>query len=454
MDPCHLRRRNHVGIAGTRIKAGDIVPHRARQQIDLLGQIAHHPAQPLGAPLRQQRTAQPHLACIRRPGPDQHARQGGFSGSTVADHPQPVAGVQPKAHLRQQAGPVGARPARREFRDLRHDQLALGQGQIDAGLRIARRRIGKEGRQTAMGMQRPPDQPPLAGDLIDRRQRTPGQHGGGNDAARRNLALQDKIGAQRQDGRLQQHAKGARHGRQPFGRILADLPGGQRRILQAPPVPVDRRLHPHGHQRLGIAAAAIGKAARRRLKRPGTRQRLAQDGPVRQRQRQPGQRPAHRQPAQPGMQHEQHPQEQRQPGQVEQRLGAGAGNRPAQGFQIAQRLGLVVGRAGAALDPGAEGGGAKAAVQPDGHAPQQAPAQEIIQRQKPVEHHHDGEQADQGGHRPAGQHPVIDLHHVDRAGQHEHVDGRAEQGNDKHPPAQAAQHGLIGIAADPRACLV
>src|SRR3990167_8123733 len=64
----------------------------------------------------------------------------------------------------------------------------------------------------------------MADELVDRRQRPPGDDGRGHDGAGRQLLADRQVTTQPQDGRLQQQAESARQRRQPFhplGRGLA-----------------------------------------------------------------------------------------------------------------------------------------------------------------------------------------------------------------------------------------
>ena len=108
---------DHIGIIGGRIKAGDIVADRAGQQAHGLRQIADLAAQLDRIPLVRRRPVQPDFALIRAQRPHQQPGEGGFAASRIANHPQPVARVQDKTDVGQDArlfrsGPARTRPGR------------------------------------------------------------------------------------------------------------------------------------------------------------------------------------------------------------------------------------------------------------------------------------------------------------------------------------------------------
>ena len=115
MHAGQLGRGNHGGIRGLGVEPGDGIAHRARQHLERLWQIADPAAQPHRIPLIQGRAIQPDFARIGPPRADQQARQCGFAAGRIADHPQPVTGVQRKAYIRQNPGRVDAGPGGPEF---------------------------------------------------------------------------------------------------------------------------------------------------------------------------------------------------------------------------------------------------------------------------------------------------------------------------------------------------
>ncbi len=70
---------------------------------------------------------------------------------------------------------------------------------------------------------------------------------------------------------------------------------------------------------------------------------------------------------------------------------------------------------------------------------------EIALHQIGQQHHQ--RKAQQGRDAAARNHPVVNLQHVERAGQHQQIDHAAEHGDAGHPPraaAQAPRHRIIG----------
>ena len=351
---------DHLGITDGGVEAGDIVAQAAGQQVNLLRQIADMAAQQGWIPLVAGGTVQPDLAAIGSPGPGQQPRQRGFAAGRSPDHPHGVAGGQGEADAIEQARAVGigfAPLLRGQFHKVADADLPGGRRQGDDGHRYLARR--KERRQTAVRFQRLADTAPLADHLINRSQRAASQDRRGDDHAARHLTLNDKIGAKGQDRRLHQHAESAASSPDHLCRIAGLLACCQPRLLQLPPAGTDGTEHAHGQDHLGIALAAFGKIAGH-----GIIGQAAGDLALAQTVACPGQNrhdpgPADGQPAEPGMHHEQHGQIQGHPGQIEQAGHRGAGDKAAQGIEVAQGL-----RCGCGAKPAPEGLRPKAAIQP------------------------------------------------------------------------------------------
>ena len=161
--------------------------------------------------------------------------------------------------------------------------------------------------------------------------------------------------------------------------------------------------------------------------------------PVDQRQRRGDQRAGHGQPAEPGMEQEQHAEEQRHPGQVEQRAHRRAGEKAAHQCRDRAAAGSA-GRSASGASQTPEGGRGRSAVEPQrGRATSSGRAGSRRSRGSRRAATTISEEADQRRHRARGQHPVVDLQHVERAGQHQHVEhgGEAEDaGERRRQPAQ------------------
>jgi hypothetical protein len=160
------------------------------------------------------------------------------------------------------------------------------------------------------------------------------------------------------------------------------------------------------------------------------------------------QRTTERRHAEPEMEQETDENVERHPRQIEQRDRPGARQEAAHLVDVAQRLQSIASAAGRQRNPADHRIDARAqafaerAADADQHttAQQIEPALEGIQ-----DRHHDAE-ADERRDAAAGQHPIIDLQHVDRAGQIEDVDQDARD-RDAHDAAAAGAQRLRQLAA-------
>ena len=195
---------NDGGITGIRVEPGDIVADRPRQHPHRLRQIADLAAQLHGVPLVRRGPVQPDLALIGGHRPHQKPGQRGFAGCRIADHPQPVAGVQGKADTRQDMLHIGPSPYPSPSPTPSplpgqpgHADLPGGVGQGDRGGRVVLG--GKERRKPLMGGLRLAQTAPLADQLIHRPQSPARQDRRGDDHSARDFAQNDKIRPQCQD---------------------------------------------------------------------------------------------------------------------------------------------------------------------------------------------------------------------------------------------------------------
>ncbi len=196
--------------------------------------------------------------------------------------------------------------------------------------------------------------------------------------------------------------------------------------------------HPHGLQHFGIAAAGLGKrqpygAVAGGLPGRNPRKHLGQ-----QRERDENDGASERGEPDPEVKDEAEAEIERHPGQIEQGGRAHAGQETAHAVQIAQRLQAV--GTGSHLQRQPDDGFvhpiAEPLVQRAADAHQHAPADRIEQTLDRIDHgDHDG-QPDQRRNTAARQHAIVDLQHEQRAGEHQHVDGAAEQ-PDGHEGAPA-----------------
>ncbi len=90
-------------IAGA--EAGDIVPHRAVEQLDVLGQVADGAPEGLAVPAIDVAAIQPHDAVRGLDGPDDQARQGRLARGAGPHDAEGFAGLQGEADIGQDRVP-------------------------------------------------------------------------------------------------------------------------------------------------------------------------------------------------------------------------------------------------------------------------------------------------------------------------------------------------------------
>src|SRR5690606_13919003 len=153
------------------LKAGDVLPDRAREQVNGLWQVANMPAQFVLVPLLQRGPVEPDDSGICRPRPDQHARQSRFTRSARPDDAQAVSRRQIEIDASQYDAPSFVPvvfAGWRVFDDVADRQVALGRGRFD-------RLVGAADTQMLFEplprVARSQDLPSLADHLIDWRQR-------------------------------------------------------------------------------------------------------------------------------------------------------------------------------------------------------------------------------------------------------------------------------------------
>ena len=126
------RRRHHrVGI-GMRGEPGDVLGHRAVEELDILRQVADMPAELVWLPLRQFGAVEPDAALERRQDADERARERRFSGAARPDDPERRAARSEKSDAAEQRA-VGRRRGDRQVARLRATISAAA-----AGPRLAR----------------------------------------------------------------------------------------------------------------------------------------------------------------------------------------------------------------------------------------------------------------------------------------------------------------------------
>ena len=253
--------------------------------------------------------------------------------------------------------------------------------------------------------------------------------------------LDDQRGADGEGGHLQGLADGFGDGRdeaaafrRPFLKperlVVLLLPGHRQVLVQA-----------HGVDHLGIAHQRFGRPGRRHRGLAG-----GADLALRQRFVEAGQGEQQQGAGDRGMTEQRVDQVDRRnidghPGGIEQRQHPRPGQPRADQAEIAQRLGPVgqVGQGG--LETAGEGLRCQMRLEPGAEAAEHAGADGIERRHHAERSQGDHAQQDQGLCAATGQDAVVDLHHVERRGEHQDIDAQAEQSDGEELPP-AAQKGV------------
>ena len=131
----------------------------------------------------------------------------------------------------------------------------------------------------------------------------------------------------------------------------------------------------------------------------------------------------------------------RQPRQIEERARPHAAEERADIVEVAQRLQAFVASADHQRQPhhGVEHARIERFVERGADAAEDAAADQVEHALGEVEPAGENDEADQGRHAAARQHPVVDLQHEDRAGQIEQVDDAAHHADANEGAAAGAQ---------------
>ena len=416
--PC---RGDDVFASGIGLEPGDIFGNRAHQQFDALRQIADDLADLGRIVMGQHRPIEAQFTGRDWPDADQGAGQGGFARAGGAKHAEGVASRKLEGDAGQNRGPR----ARRAGGHLAHGQRLVGQGQM--GVALFGIGDGDHLADAVIGLASADEAAPLPDNLFDRGQSAGGDNRGGDHQAAGHFALDDEIGAERQHRRLQQEAQPLGDRGEEGRAVPCPTLDGQQILRQRPPARFDIGQHAHGGDGFGIGAGVIGLALPRTLGRIGLLRGPARHGFVDDHQQRNQHAAARGEPPQHRMKHEDDAEIDRQPGQVEQRHRAATADELAQDIAIAHRIGIGRG-AGDQLET--NGGGeqfvANAGVDDIADANAHPRPQRFEESIKPIEGGDQDGQHHQSGQRMAGQHPVIDLQHEQRAGQHQQIGHQAD----------------------------
>jgi hypothetical protein len=320
--------------------------------------------------------------------------------------------------------------------------VACRRRQRHAGL--ARRQVGDEPVEAAIGFAHGDDAFPAADDLDDGGER-PAAKNGGND---------QKAGAAGEDVFDDQPAAQAEH--QRGGAQLHELGDGveaagpvgslglldEQLVLQGQPAFVEGGPHAHGFDDLAVAQAVAGKGLRLAGNAVGFLERRVgvAFGQVGDQGLQEGAH--HRQEAEDGMDAEHRDDEDERHGRIHEGIHQRTRQKVAHAAQVLDGLHADARQAAqAGFENGVEDAFADRVVEAARDLAQDAAA-------RPFEHLHDGvgEEDHEGEHGErhavaAVDHPVIDFEHVPGGRQHQHADEKAE----KERPAQCRTFGVDGL---------
>ena len=438
-----LRRLHDILVLRPGREAGDVLRHRPLEQDHLLRQVADMPPEQRSVML-EFRPVEPHRARQRPVHAGQRPGQRGLARSRGAGNPRRPARLQPErgaAHRRHRRTRSGdGQPL--HFQDrARHRER---------GPLPFRRRLLQQRRQRTPRRQHPLQLRPLSHRLVDRRERPPQKDRRRDDDAEGHKALDREPRAETQHHRLQEQPERFRgdaekaapvRGRQrPFEHAIAQCAGARDdRILHAEPL--------HGFAARAHLLDKMRRACRGLpelpLETPGAR--LVEQG---EHQQQAAGK--YRQKPQKPVEHEQHRQEHRRPGRIEKCERPGTGREALNRLEVAQsrRRPRPLRRRDRAREDRSQDPRVQPRLQPR-PGPGQNPAPRIIENA----HHQEQERGDrrqrrQRRLRARGQHPVVNLQHEKRPGQHQQVDENAEKAHrQKQTPALRQRRAKLPVAA-------
>ena len=236
-------------------KAGDVLSHRALEQLHTLGQIAHAGAQLGFVPGEHIHTIQTHLAHGCRPQPGQQTRQRRLARGRGADHRQHLTRRQRKRYAFEDVASLCAGRTGHQLLDL-HSAARCGQSHVlgalgDGGQQVIEARPSVAHIDHGL---------PLGHHLHQRRQHAPAQYrcNDHHPVATIEAVVQQQPAAQAQQQRTQ-------GGLQQFGDGLVatgSLRGlglqVQKLTLLVHPAGMNVAQHAHGLDDLGVAQRAVG----------------------------------------------------------------------------------------------------------------------------------------------------------------------------------------------------
>ena len=417
-----LGRIDHVLVPGGGRHAGDVLRHGPLEEHHLLRQVADMLAQ-RRAVLVELRAVEAHRAAGRPPDAGERPRQRGLARGRRPRDSRRLARLEPEGCAAHRRRPGAGRRHREPLR--LQDRAGCGQRRAV----LLQRRLLQQLRQRAPRVQHALQQRPLRHRLIDRRERAPQQDRGRDHHAEAHLAVDREPGAEPQHHRLEEEPERLRGDAEE----AAPVRGRERAVEQLVPEPARARDHRVLHTEAGHGLAAgphlldeeCGPVVRlAHLPLEPRRPRL-----VEQRDEEQQDAGEHRQRAQHPVEHEEHAQEYRRPRRIEEGEGARAREEALDRLQIAhaRRGPRPFGRRDRPRQDRPQHARIELGLQPCA-GPRKHPAARVIENAHHQEEEgHDADEREQRRLRARGQHPVVDLEHEERPGQHQDVHEDAEE---------------------------
>ena len=418
-----------------RVESRNVHRDAAVEQFNVLGKIANVLAEGVGRPVIERGIVQPDPASNARPHPHQRACQRRFAGSARSNDADRLPAPQLERDVTD-GGPLRVWSANIEILD----RESFNRRRQCQPLLLA----GQELQQRIEPLSRLPrsnETFPVRNRHFDGRQGPRGQDRSGNDDAGRRFLVDDEDGANGKDQRLQDRPEDLGGAPEPARDIAGSLMG--REILRVDVPPTQRRLLPHAHglQNLGISSAFERQCRSRDCETRGRLCRSARPGFREDRNADEHQRAGQRGDADPEVEEKANAQIDRHPGQIEQRSRPAARQEAADLVEVPHRLQAV------AIGPGLQRQANERVeyanaepfikVPADPHAD---PASDQIEPTlKQVKDRGQNHQGHQGRYAAPGQHPIIDLQHEERTGEHEQIAHSAEGRESPEYPAARPQ---------------
>ena len=313
-----------------RLEAGDVLGHRAGEQLHVLRQVAEMRSQRFRRPLVECRAVDPHPAADGSPHAHKNARQRRLARRARSDDSQPLSGLQLERHVLHDD----------PLRAGRHDAHRFDrQGMLGPGQRQARRFGGdlvQKDVEPSPALPRRHEAAPLRDREFDRRQGTRGQDRARDDDAGRGLLVDHQPRADAEHARLQRHAQHLGEPAEPGRDVGGALLGGHVVLIAVAPQGAQPARHAHRMDGFGVAPVRLGQAVatagmKRRLGRWFARHDLGE-----QRDRDEDQSAGGRHDADQRMEQVADGEIERHPGQVEQRRRAHRRQERAHLVEVAQ----------------------------------------------------------------------------------------------------------------------